>query len=153
MKTLGIVGGALIAVLLLTGCARTSDSTDEPAESVTEAEPAAPTVACLAHATDLGSRIAEGANDLPITPIATAVVEAPGFADAYLVAMEFTFEGAERSEVGVWAMNEIDGSMSMILSVDGFAQNFTVWPNTANGEELSAAEPGVEDVKSCLAEG
>ncbi|TQJ31392.1 hypothetical protein FBY39_1861 [Microbacterium sp. SLBN-146] len=63
--------------------------------------------------------------------------------------MEFDAAGGD-PEVGVWMTAAIEGSPPPIAAVDGFAQQFTVWPGTINGEELSIVEPGAEDAIACL---
>jgi hypothetical protein len=126
---------ASAALFALTGCAS--------GPSTTKLE-------CLAATPKLAATIAQGANKTPITPTGRiAAVKSPDFKDAYLVAMEFDAPGGA-SEIGVWATPNLTGGDGPILAIDGFAHQFTVWPNQMNGEKFSITEPGAADAVACL---
>jgi hypothetical protein len=113
-------------------------------------EPEAPAAECLTPAPEVAEAIAEGANATAITPTGSAAVRAPDRADAYLVAMTFTVAGVDEDQTGVWMVASIEGNPAPIAAVDGFAQEFTDWPDTINGEELAVTEAGADDAKACL---
>lgn len=93
--------------------------------------------------------IAEGANATTITPVAAAAVDSKSFNDAYIVAMSFNVAGGD-TQTGVWAVASLTPPGAPILAVDGFAHQFTDWPNEVNGEELNVNEDGVTEAKACL---
>ena len=133
MKTLPLV---VVLVLVLAGCSA--------------GKPAAP-ADCLDVPADVQQTIAEGANETTITPVAASAVKSPTEDGLYLVAMSFTLPDTEDPQTGVWATHGLDAaSAGPIYAVDGFAHEFTVWPNTVNGHDLSVTEPGADEAKACL---
>ncbi|WP_454043643.1 hypothetical protein [Cellulosimicrobium sp. Marseille-Q8652] len=107
-----------------------------------------PEVECTEASPELAAQIAEGANGAAITPVETATVQYDD--DLWLVPMSFTIEGIDDTvETGVWAVTTPDAGGGLTMSVDGFAQEFTDWPQApspANGSEE------VLDAKTCVEE-
>lgn len=126
-RTFALIG---LAALTLTGCG--GDGGD--AEASMDCE----TVSDAAM-----TAIADGANETPIDPVAAAALPVPD-AESYVIAMTFAIEGQE-DQVGVWEATALDGAGSL-RGVDGFAHEFTDWPESA----LTVADDVVEDVKGCL---
>jgi hypothetical protein len=61
------------------------------------------------------------------------------------------FNDGNGEMTGVWMTSGVTAAdVSPLMSVDGYAHQFTNWPNTINGETLNAEEPGVADAKACL---
>lgn len=124
------------SIIVLAGCAGGGDAGD--GRDCHDVDP------------EIMAAIAEGANDVAITPVAAAAVESDSFTDAYIVAMSFTAPGVDDSEVGVWAVASLEPPGAPFLAVDGFAHQFTDWPNEIRGEKLTASEDGVTEAKACL---
>lgn len=126
------------AALLLTGCSGGKAGDGRACETVPP---------------ELLTAIAEGTNDGPaMTPVAAGAVKSAERGEVYIVAMSFTVAGVEDAQVGTWG---IGGSLTPgsgpLVAIDGFASEFTVWPNQMNGEEFSVTEDGVDEAKACLA--
>ena len=132
------IAAAIVLLLTLAGCSSSKGDGRE----------------CYDVSAELMAAIADGANDIPITPVDAAAVKSEHFDDAYIVAMSFTAPGGGE-EVGVWAVATLEPPYGPILAVDGFAHEFTVWPHEINGDEingdeLDATEDGVTEAKACL---
>jgi hypothetical protein len=125
--------GAVLLLITLTGCSSSKgDGRD-----------------CYPVDPALMAAIAEGANDVPITPVDAAAVKSETFDNAYIVAMSFNAPGGGE-EVGVWAVATLEPPYAPILAVDGFAHEFTDYPNEINGNKLNVTEDGVTEAKACL---
>ncbi|WP_222267424.1 hypothetical protein [Modestobacter marinus] len=96
------------------------------------------------------TRIADGAQDgSGFVAREAAAVRSSDFTEVYFVAMRFSATGGG-DEVGVWATNSIDET-AVTMSVDGFAKQFTVWPDADEAAaDISAADPSVDAAKECL---
>lgn len=117
----------------------------------TTAEALAADVACESVSKAMLKGIASGAQDgTGLKPIRGAAYKSPDFEKVYFIAMEFSADGVD-SQVGVWASNSLKPGGGILMSVDGFAKQFTVWPDAENTDaQISPADPGVEAAKSCL---
>lgn len=142
-------------LLLLGGCAAAENEaaeTDESADSTPTAESKPDN--CETIDEEWGERIADGAEDGvgKIEPGRLVAVKSPDHGDAYFIAMEFTGPGFEDDpEVGIWATNDLTPGAGLIIAVDGFAKNFTVWPDGDQGQlELSSTDQGAKDAVACL---
>lgn len=143
MKRAGAFLAAAAATLLLEGC-----SGGTPAASPS------PTQACETVSAELMQQIADGASGVTITPKKAAAVKVddfPVFGTAHLVAMRFSAPGGG-DETGVWAVTDLTAGSGSTMAVDGFAHQFTHWPNTVGGQTLSVATPGAANAKACLGE-
>lgn len=106
---------------------------------------------CLDVPADTIERIVEGANDLPIEPIAAAAVRSESFKDMNIVAMSFTWPDGEES-TGIWGYSGEMGQPGTILAIDGYAANSTDWPHEVNGEKLTSNEDGATEAVWCLSQ-
>ncbi len=70
----------------------------------------------------------------------------------YWLAMRFTADGFDgESETGIWLVSGLDAaSAGPIMSVDGFAKQFTRWPSKVDGTELNGTEANAQAAKACL---
>lgn len=102
-----------------------------------------PAVECEPVSDETMAAIAEGANETPVEPVAAAALPVPN-AESYVVAMTFSITGQD-DQIGVWETTSLDGTGGL-RGVDGFAHEFTDWPESA----LTVADDVVEDVKGCL---
>lgn len=124
------VAAAAAVLLTLTAC-----GSDEPAAD------------CI-DAAATGDRIAEGANDIPITPVETKAVQSED-SDVYYVAMTFTLDGVDDEEsTGVWTTNDLENGS--ILSVDALAKQFTDWPDAEQAFDISYPNDGTKAAESCI---
>lgn len=125
----------------LCACAAPTTAPEDPATSTT---PAAHN-RCQPVSEDALERIADGANDTPIRPVSGSAVKSTDFDSVYMVAMTFTIGQGDEQQIGVWAvaggLDDVDG----IRGVDGFADEFTVWP----GEGMSQSDDGVDAARAC----
>lgn len=106
--------------------------------------------ACIEVPASIMERIADGANDLPIAPVAAAAVRSESFADVTVVAMSFEV-GNETTE-GVWAIGGSLDDPGITLSIDAVAASFTDWPNEMNGQKFTTTEDGAAEARDCLAD-
>lgn len=144
---------ALLAVALLaTGCSSTeSEAAPEEQETTTAAEPTpepAPSEECLDVPKTLLRAIAKGANDATIKPVSGAAVKSRDYSKVYMIAMEFN--GLGSPERGVWASNSLKRGGGVIMSVDGIAKEFTVWPNGPADSPMSITDDGAQEALDCL---
>lgn len=147
------------SILIIAACSSGGDTASESA-APTDAQRAAegsrtPTSTpeapdgCLEVAGSKLEGIATG-GETAITPVAGAAVKSPDFAKVYFIAMEFSAEGIP-DQVGVWASNSLDAGSGIIMAVDGFAQEFSDWPDAdATDAQISKADPSVAAAKECL---
>lgn len=56
------------------------------------------------------------------------------------------------TETGIWLVSGLDAaSAAPVMSVDGFAKQFTHWPTQINGTELNGTEEKAKAAAACLA--
>lgn len=93
--------------------------------------------------------LAGGSNEWTMTPLGAAAVNSPDFTgDAYFVAMRYEVDGEQN--VGVWLATNLDGE-GPYLAVDGFAKQFTDWPDADKGQfDVSPADPAGKRARNCL---
>lgn len=125
-----------------------SPTTQEPTPEPTE-EPASD---CLDVPGELTAAITRGATDPgDFVPGNAAAYRSPDHGKVYLVALEFAGAGADN--VGVWATNSLEAGGGLIMAADGFANEFTDWPDAmTTAAAINAASPGVSEAKDCLPE-
>lgn len=100
-------------------------------------------------------RIADGANDNPITPITAAAVKSAERGDMTVIAMTFTDERTpDEVLTGVWGLGgELAADATgPWVAIDSFAQSWTDYPGEVNGEAFDVTEDGVAEANDCLAE-
>jgi len=136
--------GVLLIVGLLAGCAG-GGKTDAAAPG-TSTTPAAE---CTQASQALLDRIATGALDgTGMVPVTGQVYLSPDYGKVYFVAMRFTATGIE-DQTGVWATSGLDSGITM--SVDGFAKEFTDWPDSATTDAaITSTDPAVAVAIGCL---
>lgn len=162
--------GAMILVLLaLAGCgsgqgpsssaptSTASPTTAAPSRAApTTAAPTTPTKAaasrCLPVPQALLDAIASG-EEAGVGGLRLSkgyAVQSKDFKKVYVIAAEITAPGVS-GEQGVWASNSLEsGGGGLILSVDGFAQQFTVWPDADKTDaKITQAADGVDEAKDC----
>src|SRR5665647_85990 len=139
MRTIAL---ALMTVGLLAGCAGT-------AAGEAASTSAAPGADCTQAPQALLDRIATGALDATgMVPVTDQVYLSPDYGKVYFVAMRFTATGIE-DQTGVWATNGLDSGITM--SVDGFAKEFTDWPDSATTDAaIASTDPAVAVAIGCL---
>ena len=92
--------------------------------------------------------IAKGGKDATIRPTEGAAVKSKDFSKVYMIAVEFN--GLGSPERGVWASNSLKRGGGVIMSVDGIAKEFTVWPNGPAGSPMSITDDGAQEALDCL---
>ncbi|MFW6598131.1 hypothetical protein ACQBAU_16255 [Propionibacteriaceae bacterium Y2011] len=123
-------------------------SKEEPAPSPTEAE-----FECLEVTDEFAVTILDGAPDGTAKEagyklIKAAAVKSPDHKEVYVVAIRFDAPGGD-PVTGVWATTSL--TTGPILSVDGFAKNFTQWPDGTKQSGITGVEPYVQAAKGCVA--
>lgn len=161
MKRKAILVGAAAAVVVVGGVALSlgpeedfpsasgpsASATTPPASPSPSAttEPAseapAPADRCVDVSKGFGRAILDGANDAKLTLVDGAAVEHES--GNYFVALRFLLDGEGDPLIGVWQTLNLE--TGPIRSVDGFAQEFTVWPDSGNN-----GSPIVDEARSCL---
>lgn len=118
--------------------------------STPEPTPTEEALACLDVPADVLTRIATGAQDgTGFAPVRASAFQSPNHGEVYLVALEFAATGVDNS-VGVWAANGLT-EPGLTLSVDGFAKEFTVWPDASTTDAaIDVTSDGVAEAKECL---
>lgn len=132
---------AALPLLAVASCGASADASADPAAQECESVDQAVLDAIAAGAQDgTGLALTEG-----------AAYRSPDHEKVYLVAATFTATGVE-DQVGVWATNSIDpASPGIMMSVDGMAQQFTVWPVAEDTDAaISPADPSVTAARDCL---
>ena len=147
-KILAAVGGAVV-VLGAVSSFLGDDPTPAAADATaSHAAPSTKSDACLDVPADLMTRIADGGKDgQAFTAKEGAAVRGTG-GETYFVALRFGAAGVP-DQVGVWGTTALEGSTG-IISVDGLAKNFTVWPDAEKAFNVSPAHPSVDAAKGCL---
>lgn len=103
---------------------------------------------CIDVPAEIMDRIAEGANGVPITPIAAGAVIPEGFSDATIIAMSFDAAGNEA--VGTWLITGTVDNPGLTMSVDAMAESFTDWPSEYKGTPLRKIVDGKTEAKACI---
>lgn len=134
-KTLGVVSTAL---LLVTVSACSSGTAGDGRE-------------CLDVPAPIMDRIAAGANEFAIEPLAIAAVRSEAFSDMNIVAMSFIWPDGQE-DVGIWGVGGSLDDPGVTLSIDAIAASVTDWPNEVNGEKLNTTEDGALEARACLTE-
>lgn len=150
--TRGIATTVLLSVAALTAlaCGAAPTDTAEPSTSTSSAPPSR----CEQVNADVVNAIMElGAKPEvgKLTPVKAAAVKSTAFKNVYMVAISFTATGFDgKPEIGVWATGNIDRH-SMTMSVDGFAKQFTDFPDAATSDaEIRLGDDGVSEAKACV---
>ncbi len=121
----------------------------DPASS-TQTEPEPKQQGCLDVSSALVKGIASGQEDgAGIKPRFATAVKSADFSKVYFVAVTFSATGVE-DQTGVWATSSLKPGGGSILSVDGIAQEFTVWPNADATAGIASSDPSVDAAKECL---
>ncbi|MFC4554177.1 hypothetical protein [Georgenia faecalis] len=98
---------------------------------------------------EFAERILDGAEDGPLTYLRNAAYTTEEYGDPLTyIAIEFTYPSGDPL-VGVWATGSPVGQ-SFVWSVDGFAQEFTVWPNGRPDFSPSVTDEASYTVKNAL---
>ncbi len=133
----------------------TQASSSTPAPTTTSAAPtAAPVSRCEEVSPELRETIAQGAqpvfSDLEITE--AAAVRSQQYSKVYMVAGRITTK--EEEQIGLWATNSLSADEGVLLSVDGYAQHFTIWPKAADTEaDIRLGDEGTFEAIACLTGG
>lgn len=108
-------------------------------------------VDCLTVPAEVLDAIAEGAPPGSGFVVQRAAAVVGTGIEVHFVAMRFDANG-ETGVTGVWATTSI-GAMdtSSVVSVDGFAKQFTGWPDAEQGFQITSAHPAAKEAAGCLA--
>lgn len=130
---------AAVAVLALAGCSSSTPAASKPAAT------------CLLVDSAMGQGIMSGAEaGTGAKFVRAAAVKSPDFAKVYFIAVEFSAPGIS-NQVGVFTSNSLTTGGGIVMAVDAFAQEFTVWPDADTSKAaISKADPSVADAKACL---
>lgn len=163
---LGLAGVVLGLAALLGGCgggdepARDEEvvaapeptEADEPEEKPSPTPPAR-SERCLEVDPAKLAAIAEGEEDGVggITFSSGAAVKSEDYSEVYMIAGRFTVPGVDQPQVGIWASNALAPNEGVILAVDAFAEQFTVWPDAEDSAaKIRLGSDGVDEAKDCL---
>lgn len=137
-----------VLLMLVTGCGESdSDGPQATADSNTTQE-----ADCEDVSSELIAAIADGEQEgAGMEPVDAAAWRSPDYEQVWFVSMEFSGSGIVDSVRGVWATNSLDAGEGIIMSVDGFAHEFTNWPDAATTDAaITETDPGVAKAKACL---
>jgi hypothetical protein len=130
-----LVGSTVIvaAAAALTGCGASTPAAD-----------------CIALSADVMQTIADGADaGREIVGQEAQAVKGTG-EDVYFVAMRFQTKGGS-DEVGVWGTNAVSSNaVTTVIAIDGFAKQFTHWPDAQQAFGISPAHPKALAAEGCL---
>lgn len=103
---------------------------------------------CLTVPDAVSAAIAGGGKPSDLVVKSGAAVKSTERKDMYFVALKFT-QGSDATEsIGLWAAANLDEGANTFISVDGYAKQFTQWPDgSASSYKLSMTE---KDAKSAL---
>jgi hypothetical protein len=143
----------LIAVAIVSSWIGGGDSNNSPEPtSQSEATQTFQSFGCLEVSETLVDSISQGFDSSTLTGRAAGFV-ASQYADVKFVAVEFVPDGLSDPEVAVFGTNDDDISdislNGLIISVDGFAKEFSDWGDAPN-IGLSIADEGANESKECL---
>lgn len=148
MKSLA--GGFLALGILTMGACGAS-----PADTQTGSQPKQSTAADITcQDVDLAAADIVGTGGEPGDFKASKAVaaKAPDRGNAWLMAIEFTPSDGGDPVDGVFMTSGVTAAdVAPIMAVDGYAQQFSHWPSSFQGEKLSISETGAQQVLDCLA--
>jgi hypothetical protein len=126
-----------------------SESKQDSQKSETTVVAETKKVSCIPLSESVLNAIASGEEDgVGMSPTVGYAIKSTDFNNVYFMAIEFGASGIE-NQVGVWARNGIESGI--IMSVDGTAKSFTVWPDASSTDaQISGADRNIDLVKSCL---
>jgi hypothetical protein len=126
-----------------------SESKQDSQKSETTVVAETKKISCIPLSDSVLSAIASGEEDgVGMSPVVGYAIKSSDFNNVYFMAIEFAASGIE-NQVGVWARNGIESGI--IMSVDGTAKSFTVWPDASSTDaQISGADRNIDLVKSCL---
>jgi len=109
-----------------------------------------PSADCIAVPADVMQGIADGADTgREIVGQEAKAVKGSG-EGVYFVAMRFETKGGS-DEVGVWGTDAVTSdALTTVISIDGFAKQFTYWPDAQQAFDISAAHPKALAAEGCL---
>lgn len=132
---------ALTTAAVLTSCGGTDNGGDSGDGDAVD---------CLDVPSEVSAALMTGNEGAKLTAGDAAAVKSPDHKQLYVVAVRFTADGLDGDQTGVWGASTLDGD-GPFLAVDGFAQEFTTWPDAGKSPaKLGAADPLVKDATSCL---
>lgn len=107
---------------------------------------------CLDVPQDVLNGVASGSDSSGLKPETGKAVKGDT-EGTYWLAMKFTADGFNGdTETGIWLVSGLDAaSAAPVMSVDGFAKQFTHWPTQINGTELNGTEEKAKAAAACLA--
>lgn len=107
---------------------------------------------CLDVPQDVLNVVASGSDSSGLKPETGKAVKGDTEGTHWL-AMKFTADGFNGdTETGIWPVSGLDAaSAAPVMSVDGFAKQFTHWPTQINGTELNGTEEKAKAAAACLA--
>jgi len=143
----------LLLFLSLAGCGGTETAESDNRTESPQATASATTVTgrCEKVSSAVLNAIAEG---LTVTGGGTLrngyAVKSDDFSKVYMVAADIQGTGMEGDgEVGVWAMNSLDGD-GLIFAVDGLAKEFSDWGHgDTTDAHITQSSDGVAEAKEC----
>lgn len=149
------LAAALIPFALLTTACGGGGDTDTNTAPAAEPEPVevSPEPSrCMPVSPELLAAIAsgveEGVGELTLTE--GAAVKSDDYSEVYLVAGKLKAPGVD-GDIGVWATNSLTPGQGLTLAVDGFAQEFTVWPDGGKSSaEVTQSADGYDEARECL---
>lgn len=130
----------------------TEEPEDEPEEEPSPTPPAR-SKRCLDVEPAKLAAIAAGEEDGVggITFSSGAAVKSEDYSEVYMIAGRFTVPGVKQPQVGIWASNSLAADQGVLLAVDGFAEQFTVWPDADDSAaKIRLGSDGVDEAKECL---
>jgi len=79
-------------------------------------------------------------------------VKSNDFNSLYFIAAEIDGPGLEgNGEIGLWATNRLEPGQGLILSVDSFAKEFSVWPHgDTTDSNITQFDDGADEAKMCV---
>lgn len=113
-------------------------TTAPPSSTAAETEPAD---SCSPVSDDMARSVLDGSKQGTLDLVRAAAVQ--GGSGDWFIAIRFKHSAGE--DVGVWQSKSLDVGQAAVGSVDGFAKQFTNWPDTGN-----AGSKAERDAKACL---
>lgn len=126
-----------------------SNPTDSSSVSERDTDSKESSSACIRLPQSVIEAIASGQEEgVGMVPVIGYAIKSPDFNNVYFMAIEFEATGV-KNQVGVFARNGLE--TGLILSVDGFAKEFTVWPDASKTDaQISGADRSIDVVKNCI---